>query len=404
MGPLAKKHIITGITGGIAAYKAAYLVRLFVKAGAEVKVLMTTFAKEFISSLTLATLSGHPVMTEFYNPENGDWNSHVDLGIWADGFVIAPATANTIAKMAHGVADNLLLTTYLSARCPVFVAPAMDFDMYKHPATLENIAILEKHGCTIIAPSSGELASGLSGEGRLQEPDEIFDRFLHFFQQSEDFLGKRVLITAGPTHEPIDPVRYIGNYSTGKMGYAIAEELAKRGAEVQLISGPVNLSVIHQNISIIKVTTANEMHEQSVNRFTNCDIAVMAAAVADFTPCIRESEKIKKTSDNLTIELTPTKDIAFELGRMKKSQQLLIGFALETENELENARSKVKNKNLDAIVLNSLRDKGAGFMHDTNKITIIDRDNNIKNYELKTKNEVACDIVNEIKQYLTKKN
>lgn len=397
------KKIIVGITGGIAAYKTAHLVREFIKAGSEVKVLMTDAAKEFITPLTMATLSKNPVLTEFFNPENGDWNSHVDLGLWADALVIAPATANTLAKMNHGIADNLLLTSYLSAKCPVFFAPAMDLDMYQHPATQKNINGLIKRGHVCIDADSGELASGLIGKGRMAEPIKIFKEVASFFKDKQSLSGKKVMITAGPTYEAIDPVRFIGNYSSGKMGYALAEECRDRGAEVTLISGPVSIAK-PENIKVVNVTSAKQMLDACINNFTEMDIAIMNAAVADYMPAKTSDKKMKRKGDDLTIELKPTKDIAAELGKLKTDEQILIGFALETDNEEQNAAGKLKRKNLDFIVLNSLQDKGAGFGHDTNKISILFKDNNIKKFELKSKLEVAGDIVNVlIEELKTKK-
>ncbi|MCF6240282.1 MAG: bifunctional phosphopantothenoylcysteine decarboxylase/phosphopantothenate--cysteine ligase CoaBC [Bacteroidales bacterium] len=389
------KKIVIGITGGIAAYKTAYLLREFIKEGAEVKVLMTQAAKEFITPLTMATLSKNPVLTDFFNPENGDWNSHVDLGLWADAMVIAPATANTLAKMNYGIADNLLLTSYLSAKCPVFFAPAMDLDMYKHPATQKNINDLIARGHICIDADSGELASGLIGKGRMAEPLQIFNVVKNFFEYRKSLKGKKVLITAGPTYEAIDPVRFIGNYSSGKMGYALAEECKNRGAEVTIVSGPVSIPK-PEGIHIIPVKSASEMLDACLKHFPDTDIAIMNAAVADYTPAQTSEKKIKRTKDDMFIELKPTKDIAAELGKIKKKNQLLIGFALETDNEEKNADKKLKKKNLDFIVLNSLQDKGAGFGYDTNKISILFQDNKMKKFELKTKLEVAKDIVNEI--------
>ncbi len=396
---LKGKHILIGVTGGIAAYKTATIIRLLVKDGAEVKVIMTEHAKEFITPLTLATLAKNPVLTEFYNPSNGDWNSHVDLGLWADLFLIAPATANSIAKMANGVADNLLLTTYLSARCPVFVAASMDMDMLKHPATTINIETLKAFGNTILEPTSGELASGLSGKGRMAEPEEIVKEISNFFKKkktSKPLKGKKVLINAGPTREPIDPVRFISNFSSGKMGIALADAAAEYGAEVVLILGPVSIAPSDKSISVINVTTAESMASECIKRFPGCDIAILSAAVADFTPENVKGTKIKKDGNELILKLKPTTDIAASLGRLKKDSQLLAGFALETNNELENAKEKLVRKNLDLIVLNSLRESGAGFGHDTNKITIIDRNNNIDKFELKSKEETAKDILNKI--------
>ena len=393
---LKGKHIILGVTGSIAAYKAATLTRLLVKEGASVKVVMTPLAKEFITPLTMATLSKSPIMVDFYNPENGDWNSHVDLGLWADLYLIAPASANTIGKMAGGIADNLLLTTYLSAKCPVMVAPAMDLDMYKHPATQRNLKVLQSFGNIIIEPESGELASGLIGKGRLEEPERIVAFIADYFARQEDFKGKKVVVTAGPTYEKIDPVRFIGNYSSGKMGLAIAEEFAGRGAEVVLVCGPVNLKTSHPAIRRVDVESAAQMYEVTSKEFVNSDVAVLSAAVADFTPKEKADHKIKRGKDDLLLELLPTKDIAAELGRIKTASQLLVGFALETNDEEVNALSKMQRKNLDMIVLNSLNDKGAGFSVDTNKVTILDKAGNKTVYELKTKVEVAKDIVDQI--------
>ena len=393
---LKGKHIILGVTGSIAAYKAATLTRLLVKEGASVKVVMTPLAKEFITPLTMATLSKSPIMVDFYNPENGDWNSHVDLGLWADLYLIAPASANTIGKMAGGIADNLLLTTYLSAKCPVMVAPAMDLDMYKHPATQRNLRVLQSFGNIIIEPESGELASGLIGKGRMEEPERIVAFITDYFARQEDFKGKKVVVTAGPTYEKIDPVRFIGNYSSGKMGLAIAEELAGRGAEVVLVCGPVNLKTSHPAIRRVDVESAAQMYEVTSKEFVNSDVAVLSAAVADFTPKEKADHKIKRGKDDLLLELLPTKDIAAELGRIKTVSQLLVGFALETNDEEMNALSKMQRKNLDMIVLNSLNDKGAGFSVDTNKVTILDKAGDKTVYELKTKVEVAKDIVDQI--------
>ena len=393
---LKGKHIILGVTGSIAAYKAATLTRLLVKEGASVKVVMTPLAKEFITPLTMATLSKSPIMVDFYNPENGDWNSHVDLGLWADLYLIAPASANTIGKMAGGIADNLLLTTYLSAKCPVMVAPAMDLDMYKHPATQRNLKVLQSFGNIIIEPESGELASGLIGKGRMEEPERIVAFIADYFARQEDFKGKKVVVTAGPTYEKIDPVRFIGNNSSGKMGLAIAEEFAGRGAEVVLVCGPVNLKTSHPAIRRVDVESAAQMYEVTSKEFVNSDVAVLSAAVADFTPKEKADHKIKRGKDDLLLELLPTKDIAAELGRIKTASQLLVGFALETNDEEVNALSKMQRKNLDMIVLNSLNDKGAGFSVDTNKVTILDKAGDKTVYELKTKVEVAKDIVDQI--------
>ena len=388
------KHIIIGVTGSIAAYKAAMLVRLLVKEGAEVKVIMTPLAKEFITPLTMATLSRNPVPVDFFDPENGAWNSHVNLGIWADAILIAPATANTIAKMANGIADNLLLTTYLSARCPVFIAPAMDVDMFCHTTVVQNIKRLQSTGVHVIEPAVGELASGLDGKGRMEEPENIVQYVINALQTG-DCTGKKVLITAGPTYEAIDPVRFIGNHSSGRMGYALAEELAQRGAEVLLVSGPTSLQVKHSAIRRIDVSSANEMYKTAKEIFPAMDAAITAAAVADFTPETTLLEKIK-VKNELNLKLIPTKDIAAELGAMKRHDQLLAGFALETSNETENALQKLKKKNFDFIVLNSLNDAGACFGHETNKITIIDKNHSIVNFDLKSKNDAAKDIVNKL--------
>ena len=398
---LSGKKILIGITGGISAYKSAVLVRLFKKANAEVKVIMTKAAKQFVQPLTFATLSQNPVYTDFFNPENGEWNSHVKLGLWADLFVIAPATANTVAKIANGLADNLLTTTCLSARCKIMVAPAMDLDMYSNPATQKNFSILKERGVLFAEAGDGFLASGLSGKGRMAEPEEIFETAKNYLLQNQDFSGKKVLITAGPTREKIDPVRFISNYSTGKMGYAIAEEFASRGAEVVLVSGPVEVNAKSRKITILHVNSAAEMYEECVKQFPQCDIAIMSAAVADFTPEITAETKIKKTGDEMTIKLKPTKDIAKELGKLKQENQIFVGFALETDHEMQNAESKLNSKNFDFIVLNSLKDKGAAFGYDTNKITIISRSGTEK-FDLKPKNLVAKDIADKVKQLLEK--
>lgn len=394
------KRIIVGVTGSIAAYKAAALVRLLVKEGAEVKVVMTELAKQFITPLTMATLSKHPVMVEFYNPENGDWHSHVDMGLWADLYLIAPATANTLGKMAHGIADNLLLTTYLSAKCPVVVAPAMDLDMYRHPATQRNLEILKGFGNLIVEAETGELASGLIGKGRMAEPEEIVRFVKCYFQQRQELLGKKVLLTAGPTYEKIDPVRFIGNYSSGKMGFALAEELANRGAEVTLIAGPVALKTKHPSICRIDVESAAQMYEQVMAVAAKNDIIISCAAVADFTPMQRAEVKLKRGKKELMLELQPTTDIAAALGSQKREGQLLVGFALETNDEENHAIQKLHKKNLDLIVLNRLKDENACFGYDTNKVTMIDRDENQYYYDLKSKLAVAKDIVDRIQQLL----
>jgi len=398
---LKGKHILLGVTGSIAAYKSAILVRSLVKQGAEVKVIMTEMAKQFITPLTMATLSKNPILVEFYNPENGDWNSHVSLGLWADLYLIAPASANTIAKMANGVADNLLLTAYLSSRCPVVVAPAMDVDMFLHPATQDNLKILSQRGVKIIEPDSGELASGLDGKGRMEEPEEIVSFVNALFQKSINLSTKKILITAGPTQEAIDPVRYISNHSTGKMGYALAEECASRGAEVFMVSGPTNLNISGKGISQINVISAKEMYNEALSIFNKgIDAAILCAAVADFTPAKQERSKIKRENENYNLELTPTIDIAASLGKLKKEGTILIGFALETDNELSNAQKKLEKKNLDAIVLNSLQDNGAGFGVDTNKVSIISKKGKPVAYSLKDKAEVATDIVDFVEKLL----
>lgn len=390
------KHILIGVTGGIAAYKTAYLIRDLVKRGAEVKVIMTEKAKAFITPLTLATLSKNPILVDFFDPTNGAWNSHVSLGLWADAYIIAPATANTIAKMAHGIADNLLTTAYLSARCPIFVAPAMDLDMYAHPTTQENISYLKGKRVNIIDAGSGFLASGLEGKGRMAEPEEIANFVADYFSASKDLAGKKVLITAGPTYEKIDPVRFIGNHSTGKMGYALAEECAARGAKVSLVSGPVQIKAKHPNINTISVTSAEEMYNAANAEFEDSNICILCAAVADFKPETQADEKIKREKDDLIIRLKPTQDIAASLGAKKREDQIMVGFALETNNEAENAQGKLVRKNLDFIVLNSLKDANACFGYDTNKITIIEKDGTTKAFELKSKTEVAKDIIDNI--------
>lgn len=390
------KHIIVGISGGIAAYKTAMLVRGLVNEGAEVKVIMTENAKRFISTLTMSTLSRNPVYTEFFEPTSGEWHSHVKLGIWADLMIVAPATANTLAKMACGIADNLLTTTYLSARCPVMVAPAMDLDMYAHPATGENFNTLQKRGVMFVEAGTGFLASGLEGKGRMAEPEQILESIRSFFHKRESMAGKKVLLTAGPTYEKIDPVRFIGNYSTGKMGYAIAEECAARGAEVTVISGPVQITCSNPRIEIIKVESAAEMAAAATRHFSNADITVLCAAVADFTPVTTAEQKIKRKGDTLNLQLKPTEDIAAMLGRLKTDRQLLVGFALETDNEISNATDKMQRKNLDYIVLNSLNDPYAGFGYDTNKVCIIGRDGSKTDFPLKNKSEVAKDIIDTV--------
>lgn len=393
---LENKKIVLGITGSIAAYKACVLARLLIKKGAEVQVVMTPSAKEFITPLTLATLTQKPVVSEFFDRRDGSWHSHVSLGLWADAMLIAPASASTIGKMANGIADNMLVTTYLSMKAPVFVAPAMDLDMYAHPTTQANLKKLASYGNHIIEPGTGFLASKLEGKGRMEEPEKIVEALEQFFASQQKLAGKKVLITAGPTYEKIDPVRFIGNYSSGKMGFALAEACAEQGAEVTLVSGPVMLQTNHPNIHRIDVESASEMYEAATKHFPKADIAILCAAVADFTPKSTADKKIKRKGDDLTIMLQPTQDIAAALGATKKKKQVLVGFALETDNELNNAKDKMKRKNFDFIVLNSLQDKGAGFRVDTNKVTIIDKHNGITAYDTKSKKEVAKDIIEAI--------
>lgn len=390
---LENKKIVLGITGGIAAYKACNLARLLIKKGAEVQVVMTPSAKEFITPLTLSTLTHKPVVSEFFDRRDGSWHSHVDLGLWADAMIIAPATASSIGKMANGIADNMLITTYLSMKAPVFVAPAMDLDMYAHPSTQQNIKQLISYGNHIIEPGTGFLASKLEGKGRMEEPEKIVEVLEKHFSKQQSLTGKSVLITAGPTYEKIDPVRFVGNYSSGKMGYALAEACAKQGAEVILVSGPVMLQTKHPAIRRIDVECAQEMYDAATTHFPQADIAILSAAVADFTPETTADKKIKRKGDELVLNLRPTQDIAAALGAIKNENQLLVGFALETDNEVQNAQDKMKRKNFDFIVLNSLQDKGAGFRVDTNKITIIDRQQGTTAYETKSKQEVAEDIV-----------
>ena len=395
---LKDKKILIAVTGSIAAYKIASLVRLLIKAKAVVQVIMTESAKEFITPLTLSTLSKKPVYFSFYKTENGEWNNHVELGLWADYMLIAPASANTLAKMSTGICDSLLMATYLSAKCPVAFAPAMDLDMYQHPSTQENIEKLIAFGNEFIAPGTGELASGLSGEGRMAEPEELLAFLENKFNPINFYSQKNILVTAGPTHEAIDPVRFIGNASSGKMGYALAEAFAEKGANVTLISGPTNLKINHPNIKKILITSAAEMFEAVKANFANSAITVMAAAVADYSPTHQATEKIKKTTDNLQIALSKTIDILQYVGEQKKADQLTIGFALETTNELVNAQNKLKSKNADLIILNSLNDEGAGFNVDSNKITMIDKNGQIEAFELKSKNKVAQDILQKITQ------
>lgn len=397
------KKIVLGITGSIAAYKACSLIRLFIKAGAEVQVVITPAGKEFITPVTLSALTSKPVISEFFSGRDGSWHSHVDLGLWADAMVIAPCTASTLGKMAHGVADNMLITTYLSMKAPVFIAPAMDLDMYRHPATQANLQTLRSYGNHIIEAASGELASHLIGKGRMEEPENIFYTLESFFRlqdatlNKKDLKGRRIMITAGPTYEKIDAVRFIGNFSTGKMGFALAEECATRGAKVELIAGPVGLKTKHPNIHRTDVTSAQQMYEVATTCFPTCDTAILCAAVADFTPSTITDRKIKREgSGGIHLDLQPTQDIARELGRMKQKGQKLIGFALETDHEIEHAQGKLQRKNLDFIVLNSLRNPGAGFAHDTNQITLLFADGTRKDFGLKSKTEVASDIVDHL--------
>lgn len=396
MSILSGKKILLGISGGIAAYKSAILVRLFIKHGAEVKVVMTPDAKEFITPLTLSTLSKNPVYSSFTSDDEDEtWNNHVELGMWADLILISPATANTLSKMATGNCDNLLIAVYLSAKCPVYFAPAMDLDMYKHPSTKESIAKLTANGNILIPAEVGELASGLVGEGRLAEPDSILNFIESDILNSLPLKGKKILVTAGPTYEAIDPVRYISNHSSGKMGYEIARKGADLGAEIYLVSGPSNQKISHRSINLIDVVSSEEMHEKVIKYFEQVDVVIMAAAVADFKPKDFSNKKIKKDNIKPNIELEKTKDILLELGKLKKNQ-FLVGFALENENEINNSLKKLKEKNLDLIILNSLNDKGAGFGTDTNKITIINKNQEKTNFDLKEKSEVAQDILDHI--------
>jgi phosphopantothenoylcysteine decarboxylase/phosphopantothenate--cysteine ligase len=390
------KNIILGITGSIAAYKAAILLRLLVKEGASVQVVITSAGKEFITPVTLSALSGKSVISEFFGANDGTWNSHVDLGLWADLMLVAPATAATIGKMANGIADNMLVTTYMSAKCPVFIAPAMDLDMFAHPSTQNNLSVLKKFGNYIIEPGVGELASGLDGKGRMEEPINIVEMVVDYFGRKKKLRNRKFLVTAGPTFEKIDSVRFIGNYSSGKMGYAIAEELADNGAEVILVSGPVSVTANHKNIKVVFVESAAEMFTESVSSFSSCNGAIMCAAVSDFSPVHTENRKIKRGKENWSLELRPTEDIAAALGEARTAGQILAGFALEADDEIVNARKKLQKKNLDFIVLNSLNEKGAGFRVNTNKITIIDQSNNQQNFELKSKEDVAIDIVQKV--------
>lgn len=391
---LRGKHIVLGISGSIAAYKAASLARLFVKEGAEVQIVITPSGKEFITPVTLSALTGKPVVCDFFGANDGTWHSHVDLGLWADFMVIAPATAATMGKMANGIADNMLITTYMSMKAPVFIAPAMDLDMFAHPSTTRNINLLQSYGNLIIEPASGELASHLIGKGRMEEPENIVAYIKAHFEKQESLSKKKILITAGPTYEKLDPVRFIGNYSSGKMGFALAEECAERGAEVVLIAGPVSLKTTHPRIKRIDVESAEEMYQAAASEFPTTNVAILCAAVADYRPKEQADNKIKRTEGtNLTLELIPNQDIAASLGKVKIEGQTLIGFALETNNEEQNALAKIQKKNLDFIVLNSLNDNGAGFQHDTNKIAILNKNGNRVNFELKNKKAVAKDII-----------
>ena len=399
---LTGKKILLGITGSIAAYKIPLLVRLLKKDGAEVRVVMTPSAKDFVTPLTLSTLSGNPVLTYGFDEKTGKWDSHVELGLWADLFVVAPVSANTMAKMAYGIADNYLLTVCLSVKCPIMFAPAMDLDMYKHPATQHNIKTLIERGHIFVSPSSGELASGLCGEGRMEEPQKIYEKIKSFFQTKQNFKGKKVLITAGPTYEAIDPVRFIGNHSSGLMGIEIARAFADQGAEVTLVLGPSNISVNKNNVNLLPVTSAKEMYDAVMAIFPKTDIAVLSAAVADFRPEIVADQKIKKNPDNDTfiIKLVKTEDILKSVGSVKTDNQTVVGFALETENGLANAKKKLHTKNIDLIVLNEMNESGVGFKTKTNKVSIITKNDQVTEYDLKPKNEVALDILNAIYQYI----
>lgn len=392
---LQGKKIVLGITGSIAAYKACYLIRGLIKQGAEVQVVITPAGKEFITPLTLSTLTGKPVVSEFFDRRDGSWHSHVQLGLWADAMIIAPATASTIGKMANGIADNMLITTYLSMKAPVFVAPAMDLDMYAHPSTQKNLDTLRSYGNRIIEPATGFLASKLEGKGRMEEPENIIAELDRYFEEKTDLKGRKILITAGPTYEKLDPVRFIGNYSSGKMGIALAEECALRGAQVELVCGPVSIPTTHPGIHRTDVESAAQMYQTATTLFPDTDAAILCAAVADFTPAAVAENKIKREGNRLTLELEPTQDIAKALGQMKKEGQVMIGFALETNDEENHAKEKLRKKNLDFIVLNSLQDEGAGFRHNTNKVTFIDQEGETR-FPLKSKKEVARDIVNKL--------
>lgn len=390
---LKAKHIVLGITGSIAAYKAVLLARGLIKRGAEVQIVITPAGREFITLVTLSAITSKPVISEFFSQRDGTWHSHVDLGLWADAMIVAPATASSIGKMANGIADNMLITTYLSMKAPVFIAPAMDLDMYAHPSTRRNLELLRSYGNHIIEPSEGPLASHLVGKGRMQEPEQIIEAVETFFRTP--LSGKKILITAGPTYERIDPVRFVGNYSSGKMGFALAEQCANCGAQVTLVAGPVSLTTNHPGIHRIDVESAQQMYEAAVSVFPNTDAAILCAAVSDFTPDHCSAQKIKRENDDLFLRLKPTQDIAATLGKLKRNGQKLVGFALETDDEIAHAQDKLRRKNLDFIVLNSLNDKGAGFRCDTNKVTIIEPDKSTT-YPLKTKTEVARDIIDKL--------
>lgn len=402
---LTGKKILLGITGSIAAYKIPLLVRLLKKEGADVRVVMTPSAKDFVTPLTLSTLTSSPVLSHGFDEHTGSWNSHVELGLWADLFVIAPASANTLAKMTCGIADNYLLTVFLSAKCPVMFAPAMDLDMYKHPATQHNIKTLIERGCIFVAPSSGELASGLCGEGRMEEPQKIYEKIKSYFQKKLRYSGKKVLITAGPTYEAIDPVRFIGNHSSGLMGIEIARAFADQGADVTLVLGPSNISPERKNINLLPVTSAKEMYDSVMAFFPKTDIAILSAAVADFKPETVAEQKIKKNPDNdtFTLKLVKTDDILKNIGDRKKDNQVVVGFALETENGLTNAKKKLHTKNIDMIVLNQMNESGVGFKTKTNRVSIITKDDVVTDYDLKPKNEVALDVLDSIYQYINSK-
>ena len=397
---MKNKRILLGITGGIAAYKITSLIRLLMKSGAEVKCILTPASCDFISPLTVATLSKNPVGIEFWNKEDGSWNNHVEYGLWADLFVVAPLTTNTLSKMANGACDNLLLATYFSMKCQTIVAPAMDLDMYAHPSTKRNLETLKQDGVKIIPVEKGELASGLVGEGRMAEPETIFQSISDFFQAEKDLEGQTILITAGPTYESIDPVRFIGNHSSGKMGYAIAENCLKRGAKVVLVSGPTKLTLSHPNLKLISIQSAEQMFAEVQKEWKNSTVGIFSAAVADYRPEVVADQKIKKKDDSLTLKLVKNPDILSWAGENKKEQQVLVGFALETTNAIENGKDKLARKKLDLIVVNTLEDEGAGFGHDTNKISIIDNHNKITRFELMTKSQTAIEIVDYLKKYL----